>query len=377
MTTGTTKAESMRSIPMLDLHTEYKLFEDEVRAAVHTVLESQHFIGGPSVVELERRLSEMIGVPHAVAVSSGTDALLCALMAMGVGPGDEVVVPNFTFFATAGSVFRTGATPVFADVDPQTFNVTAETLERVMTSRTKVVIPVHLYGQCADMPSIMELADRHDVLVLEDAAQAFGASIGDRKAGTFGHLASLSFYPTKNLGGFGEGGMILGRDEALVETCKQLRNHGQTSRYIHERVGGNFRLDTMKASVLLVKTRYVEEFTIRRRAIAQMYGELLKGAAVTTPHVAADRYHVYHQYTLQVERRDELQAFLSDRGIGSTIYYPLALHLQPCFSHLGYEKGSLPVAESLSRNVLSIPCHPMLSDDDIQYVADCIREFAG
>ncbi|MGB0716445.1 MAG: DegT/DnrJ/EryC1/StrS family aminotransferase [Phycisphaerae bacterium] len=362
----------MRSVPMLDLGTEYKLFEDEVRSAVHTVLESQHFIGGPSVTELERRLAEMMEVPHAVAVSNGSDALLCALMAMEVGPGDEVVVPSFTFFATAGSVARTGATPVFADVDEKTFNVTPETLERVITPKTKVIVPVHLYGQCADMPAIMAVAERHGAMVLEDAAQAFGAAIGGKKAGSFGQLSTLSFYPTKNLGGFGEGGMIFGGDAKLVERCLQLRNHGQTQRYIHEFVGGNFRLDTMKASILLVKTRYVEEFTRRR-----MYAERLAGAAVQTPEVPDNRLHVFHQYTIKVDRRDELQAFLTDRGVGSTIYYPRPLHLQPCFSHLGYSEGDLPVSERLSHNVLSIPCHPMLSDDDIDYVASCIREFTG
>ncbi len=367
----------MRSISMLDLKAEYRLFRDEVRAAVDAVLESQHFIGGPAVGELEAALGAHCGVKHAIAVSNGTDALLCALMALEIGHGDEVILPSFTFFATAGTVARLGARPVFVDIDPHTFNLDPASVAKAVTPKTRAIIPVHLFGQCADMDSIHEIARRHKLKVVEDAAQAIGATYKGRPAGTLGDLASLSFYPTKNLGGFGEGGMIFTNDERLATVCRQLRNHGESQRYHHDRVGGNFRLDTMKAAILLVKLKKLDEFTRRRKHNAAQYDRLLAGSGVTTPKVVDGCDHVYHQYSILSDRRDELAGFLRDRGVGSAVYYPVPLHLQKCFAHLGYKPGSLPVTEQTATRILSLPCHPMLADDDIAHVVGTTKSFVG
>ncbi len=367
----------MKSINMLDLQAEFRLFETDIRAAIDRVLQSQHFIGGREVAELETALATRVGAAHAIAISNGTDALLVALMGLGIGPGDEVIVPAFTFFATAGSVHRLGAKPVFADIDPRTFNLDPAAVQAAITPRTKAIMPVHLFGQCADMDAINAIARKHGVKVLEDAAQAIGAAYHGKQAGTLGDAASLSFYPTKNLGGFGEGGMIFTQDAALATVLRQLRNHGESQRYIHERVGGNFRLDTMKAGMLLVKLKHLSEFTRKRQANAAMYNQLLADSPVTTPYVAAGNEHVYHQYSILADRRDELVAALKDKGVGTGIYYPVPLHLQRCFADLNYKKGSLPVTERACERIVSLPCHPMLSTDDVRYVAECVKEFAG
>ncbi|HNQ23059.1 MAG TPA: DegT/DnrJ/EryC1/StrS family aminotransferase [Phycisphaerae bacterium] len=367
----------MRQVGMLDLRREFELFRDEVRRTTLEVLDSQQFIGGPAVTELEDALRQRVGVRCAVAVSNGSDALLCTLMALGIGPGDEVIVPAFTFFATAGAVARVGATPVFVDIDPRTFNLHPERTAAAMTARTKAIMPVHLYGQCADMDALNALGRQHGVPVIEDACQALGATYRDRPAGALGTAACISFYPTKNLGGFGEGGMIFTDDEELGRIARQLRNHGESQRYVHERVGGNFRLDTLKAAILLVKLRFWDEFTRRRRHNAARYDELLRETPVTPPYVAPPCQAVYHQYTILADRRDELQAFLKEAGIGTVVYYPVPLHLQRCFAALGYRPGSLPATEEACRRVLSIPCHPMLEDEDLQYVAGTIARFYG
>jgi dTDP-4-amino-4,6-dideoxygalactose transaminase len=360
---------------MLDLRGEYNLFREEIRAAVDSVLESQQFIGGPAIVELEEAIRTRYGIGHAIAISSGTDALLCTLMALGIGRDDEVIVPSFTFFATAGTVWRLGAKPVFVDIDPRTFNLDPAKIERAVTSKTRAIIAVHLFGQCADMDAINAVAARHGLKVIEDAAQAIGATYKGRYAGKLSDVACLSFYPTKNLGGFGEGGMILTDDGELAAVARQLRNHGESQRYHHDRVGGNFRLDTMKAAILLVKLRSLDEFTRRRRHNAARYDQLLSGSAVTTPHVPHGHDPVYHQYSILCDRRDELAAFLRDRGVGTGIYYPVPLHRQRCFASLGYGPGSLSITEQTCSRVLSIPCHPMLSEEDVQYVVSCIHDF--
>jgi dTDP-4-amino-4,6-dideoxygalactose transaminase len=364
----------MRSVGMLDLKAEYALFRDEVRAATEAVLESQQFIGGPSVVELERAFAARYGITHAVAVSNGTDALLCAMMALEIGCDDEVILPSFTFFATAGAVSRLGARPIFVDIDERTFNLDPAMIEGAITPKTRAIVAVHLFGQCADMDAINAIAKRHKLHVIEDAAQAIDAKYQGRPAGTLGDIACFSFYPTKNLGGFGEGGMIFTGDERLATLCRQLRNHGESQRYYHDRVGGNFRLDTMKAAILLVKLPRLDDFTRRRRRNADRYDRLLAGSPVTTPFVADGCEHVYHQYSILCDRRDELMAYLRDRGVASGVYYPVPLHLQKCFADLGYKAGSLPVTEQTCKRVLSIPCHPMLGDDDANYVAKCIEE---
>jgi dTDP-4-amino-4,6-dideoxygalactose transaminase len=360
---------------MLDLHGEYRLFADEVRAAVDAVLESQQFIGGPAIGELEDGLCRRLGVGHAIAVSSGTDALICAMMALGIGHGDEVILPSFTFFATAGAVTRVGATPVFADIDPQTFNLDPAQIEQRITGKTKAIIAVHLFGQCAEMDAINAIAKRGRLSVIEDAAQAIGATYHGRHAGTLGDAACLSFYPTKNLGGFGEGGMVFINDEALAGVARQLRNHGESQRYVHQRVGGNFRLDTMKAAILLVKLAYLDRFNARRRENAARYDALLADVPVTTPYVPNHNEAVYHQYSILCDRRYDLMAHLREQGVSSGVYYAVPLHLQPCFASLGYRRGSLPVTERTCERIMSLPCHPMLTDEDGAYVASAIRAF--
>ncbi len=367
----------MRSVSMLDLRGEFALYGDEVRAAVNAVLESQQFVLGPAVTELEEALAKRLHVAHAVAVSSGTDALLCALMALGIGPGDEVILPSFTFFATAGTVARLGAKPVFAEIDPRTFNLDPIKFEQCISPRTKAVIVVHLFGQCAEMDAIAAIAGRYGLKVIADAAQAIGARYKGQEACALGDLACLSFYPTKNLGGVGEGGMILTHDAQLAEVCHSLRRHGESRRYHHERIGGNFRLDTLKAAVLNAKLRYLDEFNRRRCAVAARYSRLLSTTSVTTPLVESHQEPVYHQYSVLCHGRDELAEFLKSRQIGTGIYYPVPLHLQPCFGYLGYAVGSLPVTEDICARILSLPCHPMMSDEDVDYIAGCVMDFSG
>ena len=360
---------------MLDLGAEFALYGDAVREAIEGVFSDQWFVGGPPVAALESALSERIGAADAVAVSSGTDALLCAMMALGIGAGDEVILPTFTFFATGGSVFRLGAKPVFVDIDPRTYNIDPAAIEQALTDRTKAIVAVHLFGQCAEMDAINEIAKRRGVPVIEDAAQAIGATYHGRPAGVLGDVACLSFYPTKNLGGCGEGGMILTNNEELAGVARQMRNHGQTGLYDHAIVGGNFRLDSIKAAVLSVKLDYFDDFTRRRQTNAGRYAELLKDLPITLPFVPEGHEPVYHQFTLRCDGRDELRAFLKDRGVGTGVFYPIPLHLQQCFASVGYRAGACPVAEQACEQVVSLPCHPMLSEDDIEYVACCIREF--
>lgn len=368
---------AMRRVRMLDLSAEYALCRDKIRKAVDAVLESQQFIGGPAIGELETALSTRLGVEHAIAVSSGTDALLCALMTLGIGPGDEVILPAFTFFATAGSVARVGAKPVFVDMDSSTFNLDPKNIEAAAGGKTKAVVAVHLFGQCADMDAINAIATKHGLAVIEDAAQAIGASYHGRSTCGLGTMACTSFYPTKNLGGFGEGGMVFTGDTELAHIARQLRSHGQSDRYIHERIGGNFRLDTMKAAFLLVKLRRLDEFTDRRRHNAAQYDELLRGLPLTVPYVAKGNYHVYHQYSILCDRRDDLRSHLRDRGVDTGVYYPVPLHLQACFAATGCSRGALPVTEDICDKILSLPCHPMLDEEDVAYVAACLAEFYG
>lgn len=365
----------MKRVCMLNLQGEFKLFADEVREAVCSVLESGRYIGGPEVGQLEAALCNRFGVGHGVAISSGTDALLCSLMALEISVGDEVILPSFTFFATAGTVARLCAIPVFVDIDPKTFTIDPSLLEAVITDKTRAIIAVHLFGQSAEMDAINEIANRFDVPVIEDAAQAIGAKYHDRFAGTLGSIACFSFYPTKNLGGFGEGGMILTHNDRLATIARQLRNHGESERYVHDRVGGNFRLDTMKAAILLVKLRFLEQFTKRRREIAAMYNKWLADSSVVTPCVHDGQYHVYHQYSILCDRREALMTYLRAHGIDSGVYYPIGLHQQKCFSSLGYKKGSLPITEQTCDRILALPCHPMMNDEEVEHVAKNILSF--
>ncbi len=364
-----------RTIGPLDLAAEYELLGDDIRSVVDQVLTSQHFIGGPAIAELEAALATRVGVKHSIAVTSGTDALLCSLMALGIGAGDEVIVPTFTFFATAGAVARTGATPVFVDIDAATFNLNPAKVSQAVTSATKAIMPVHLFGQAADMDAINDIATKHKLKVVEDAAQAIGAVYKDRSVGSLGDAACLSFYPTKNLGGFGEGGMILTNNDALATRMRQLRNHGETTRYVHEFVGGNFRLDTMKAAILLVKLRHLDDFTKRRQAVADQYRQSLADMPLTLPTIAPEGNMVYHQFSILSDQRDALAAYLREQGVHTGIYYPIPLHRQKCFESLGYKVGSMPTAERVCQQILSLPCHPMLSEEDVERVASNIRTF--
>jgi dTDP-4-amino-4,6-dideoxygalactose transaminase len=366
-------------VPLLDLKAQYATIRDEVREALDRVVEAQAFILGPEVEALEREVAEYSHCQFGVGVSSGTDALLVALMAIGVGPGDEVVTTAYSFFATAGAIARLGARPVFVDIDPDTCNVDPASVERALTKRTRAVIPVHLYGQCADMDPLMEIARRRDLYVIEDAAQAIGADYGGRRAGSIGHFGCFSFFPSKNLGGFGDGGMVTSNDPQLADRVRLLRNHGYRPKYYNKVVGGNFRLDAIQAAVLRVKLRYLDAWTERRRANAACYRSLLAGKAfdarVGLPPEAPRRRHIYNQFVVRATGRDALVAHLAERKIGCEIYYPVPLHLQECFAELGYRVGDLPESERAAAETLALPIYPELTTEMIGSVASAIGEF--
>jgi dTDP-4-amino-4,6-dideoxygalactose transaminase len=376
-------------VPLLDLTPQYAALKPELDAALARVVASQGFIMGPEVEGLEEELAAYTGAPMAVGCASGTDALLLPLRALEPRPGDQVILPAFTFFATAGAAWNAGFEPVFCDVDPRTFNVTRETLEAVWGPRVRAVIPVHLFGQMAPMGEILALASEREAWVLEDCAQAIGARqairpggkpLGDGSvaAGAAGDAGAFSFFPTKNLGGFGDGGLVTFRDLAAGERVAKLRVHGGRQMYHHEMVGTNSRLDALQAAILRVKLPHLDGWAAARRANACRYHEGLDDVPeVVLPLVEEGNFHVYNQFTIRAERRDELRAFLGERGIGSGIYYPLPLHLQPCFASLGGREGMLPACESACREVLSLPIFPELGEDRQALVVEAIREFYG
>ena len=362
-------------VPLLDLAAQFRELKAEVREAIHRVLESQAYVLGPEVAALESEIAAVCGVAQGIGTSSGTDAILASLMALGTGPGDEVIVPTFTFFATAGCVARVGAKPVFVDVLPDTFNIDPDAIEAAITSGTKAIIPVHLYGQCADMDRITAIARRRGLVVIEDAAQAIGAKFEGRLAGSFGKVGALSFYPTKNLSAMGDAGMIVTDDADLAQRLRFTRDHGQNPRYYYHFIGGNFRLDGFQGAILRVKLRHLAAWTAARQARAARYDRELAGTAVRVPPVDPRCEHVYHQYTVRCPRRDGLQKHLADAGIGSGVYYPLPLHLQPCFAYLGGKEGAFPVAEQAARQVLSLPISPEMSEAQQSHVIETIRRF--
>jgi len=375
-------------IPLLDLKAQYAGIRSEVRQAVDEVLESQMFILGPHVEALERNIAAYSGTAHAVGVSSGTDALLVSLMALGIKPGDEVVTTPFTFFATAGVIVRLSAKPVFVDIDPATFNMDPAKLEAAVTKRTKAVIPIHLFGQCANMDPILDVARRHGLPVIEDAAQSIGAEYKGRKAGSMGTLGVLSFFPSKNLGALGDAGMVITDDAGLSEKVRRLRVHGMEPKYYHSLVGGNFRLDALQAAALNVKLKYLDSWSSRRRGNARDYdcrfretGLVARGLVALPQAVFADsgdtNYHIYNQYTIRAAKRDGLSARLKEKTIGHDIYYPVPLHLQACFRDLGYRQGDFPASEKAAGEVLSLPVYPELSDDQKDYVVRMVAEFYG
>lgn len=372
------------NIPILDLKRQYQSIKTEIDSAIARVIESGQFILGPEVEAFECAVAQYLGAKHAIGVASGTDALWLALKAANIGPGDRVIVPSFTFFATAGAVCNVGATPIFADIDPQTFNIDPDSVRNLLESnaqireKTKAIIPVHLYGQPAEMDEILELAQRYELTVIEDAAQAIGARYKDRTVGTLGHLGCFSFFPTKNLGAYGDGGLVITNDDALAERVRMLRVHGSKPKYYHHIVGTNSRLDALQAAILRVKLAHLDEWTRARQHIAAQYDTAfsqLKG--LTVPYRAPERTHIYHQYTIRVlgGRRDALQKFLKEHGISTEIYYPLPLHLQPCFAHLGYREGQLPESERASREVLSLPIFPELTMEEQERVIKAIQKF--
>jgi len=366
------------AVPMLDLVAQYRTIRQEVRAAVDEVLESQRCVGGPKVVECERAITTYAGCKHGVGASSGTDAILNALMSLGVGRGDEVITTPFTFFATVGCIVRVGAKPVFVDIDPRTYNIYPVGIEAAVTERTKAVISVHLFGQMADMDPIVEVAEKHGLAVIEDAAQAIGAEYKGRRAGSIGTCGCFSFYPSKNLGGIGDGGMIVTDDEALAERCALMRNHGGPGGYRHKFVGGNFRLDAIQAAVILVKLRYLEQWHEARRANAAYYDAKFAGCdAIVTPHVEPHNRMIYNQYVIRIKAqrggdRDAVKVHLDETGIGNAIYYPVPLHLQECLADLGHGEGDFPHAEQAAHEVLALPVYPELTDTQQDEVASAV-----
>ena len=364
-------------VPILDLKAQYATIRDEVTQAISEVCESQAFALGPAVAEFEKNVAAYCNSKHAIGVSSGTDALLVSLMALGVKPGDEVITTPFSFFATAGCIVRIGAKPVFVDVDPDSYNIDPSGIEDKITEKTRAIIPVHLFGQLARMEAIAEIAERHNLAVIEDAAQAIGASRNGTLAGNFGDCGCFSFYPTKNLGGFGDGGLVTTNSDSLADKIRTLRDHGQKPRYFYKVIGGNFRLDGIQGAVLNVKLKYLDEWNDKRRQNAALYDSLFTGSLVGTPAIDSGNVGIYHQYTVTVPERDELQRYLTDNDIGSAVFYPKPLHLQDCFEQLGYKEGDMPVAERLCKEVLSLPVYPELSREEIEYVAGTVLKFYG
>lgn len=365
-------------IPMLDLRAQHQQVRAGVMAAIERVLDSQLFILGAEVGELECALAGYCGTAHAVGCASGTDALILALRALDIGPGDEVITVPFTFYASASAIALVGARPVFTDIRPDTFNMDPEALRETLRQHptAKAVMPVHLFGACADMGAIQALAAESGAAVVEDAAQAIGAEYEGRRAGSLGRIGCFSFFPTKNLGGGGDGGLLTTNDGAVAARLLALRVHGSKRRYYHDELGMNSRLDALQAAILRAKLPYLDEWTTQRQAHAARYRDLLAGVPVTLPAVAAHTSrHVYNQFTIRTPRRDELKAWLAERGIQSETYYPLPLHLQRCFAALGYREGDFPASEAAARDCLSLPVHPELPAEDLETVAAAIRAF--
>ena len=365
-------------IPLLDLQGQYRPLRDEILAAIARVCDSQRFIGGPEVDGFEEEIARHLGVPHAVGLSSGTDALLVALMALGIGPGDEVIVPTFSFFATAGCVSRVGATPTLVDIDPVTYNIDPGAAQAAFTPRTRAIIPVHLYGQCADMDPLVAAADARGIPVIEDAAQAIGCTYQGRPAGAIGRAGCFSFFPSKNLGAFGDAGLLTTTDDALAHEVRLLRNHGAEPKYFHKRIGGNFRLDALQAAVLRVKLPHLERWTALRQANADRYDRLFRDSAaadrVTLPARAPDRTHIFNQYVIRVPDRDAVRARLDAAGVSTEIYYPVPFHLQECFASLGHRHGDFPHAEAAAAQTLALPIYGELTEAQQRAVVDAVAK---
>lgn len=368
------------NVPLLDLVAQYRAIKDEVLPALQAVIESQQFVMGPAVPQLETAVAQLAHAKHGIACASGTDALLLPLKALGLRPGDEVITTPFTFFATAGAIHNAGGTPVFVDIEPGTFNLDPQAVQAAVTPRTKAILPVHLYGQMAAVERLMPIAREHGLKIIEDAAQAIGARRkieGQwRMAGELGWATGYSFFPSKNLGAWGDGGMMVTSDDALAERLRKLRLHGGAKQYHHDEVGTNSRLDSVQAAILLAKLPHLASWSSKRREHAASYTAALGDVPqVRTPVVDDCNEPIFHQYTLRVERRDALQAHLKSQGIGSAVYYPVPLHLQNCFRHLGYTQGRFPEAERAAGEVISLPIYPELTHDQVAHVVDAIHRF--
>ncbi|MDP3919980.1 MAG: DegT/DnrJ/EryC1/StrS family aminotransferase [Candidatus Omnitrophota bacterium] len=373
-------ATRITKVPLVDLKRQYESIQSEIQNALYEVIANQQFILGPKVAECEAEVAAYSGCSYGCGVSSGTDALLLPLMAEGIGAGDEVITTPFTFLATAECVARLGARPVFVDIDPATYNLDPSLVADKLTAKTKAIVPVHLYGQMADMDPLMQIAKQKNLIMIEDAAQAIGAEDKGRRAGSIGHYGSFSFFPTKNLGGFGDGGMIVTQDAARSQKVHSLRTHGMSTKYRHTVLGGNFRFDAIQAAVILVKLKFLDEWTRKRGDNAKLYGRLLNEAGLveagklSLPIVSQVR-HVFHQYCIRTARRDELKNYLQEKGIGCGVYYPVPLHLQECFKQLGYKRGDFPGSEKAAAEVLALPIYPELTEDEIRFVVSTIKEF--
>jgi dTDP-4-amino-4,6-dideoxygalactose transaminase len=362
-------------VPLLDLKAQYATIKDQVLAAISEVLDSQVCIGGPKVLELEQKIAAASGCKFGVGVSSGTDAILNCLMSLGVEPGDEIITTPFTFFATVGCIARVGAKPVLVDIDPKTYNLDPNQIEVAVTRWTKAIIPVHLFGQMADMDPIMAVARRYRLAVIEDAAQSITSTYKGRPAGSIGKAGCFSFFPSKNLGGIGDGGMIVTNDEALYKRLMLMRNHGAEPKYYHKFIGANFRLDPIQAAALLVKLPHLDDWSEARRHNAAYYNERFAGTVVQTPYISPDCRTIYNQYCIRVPRRDEVAAHLKANKIGCEVYYPVPLHLQECFTYLGYSKGDFPEAEKAAGEILALPIYPELTREMQDTVVEAILAF--
>jgi len=379
------------TVPLLDLKAQYNVLRAEMRAAVDRVLESQHFILGPEVEALEREIAAYCQCEHGIGVSSGTDALLIALMAIGIKPDDEVITSPYTFFATAGSIARLGARPIFVDIDPLTYNLNPDAIDAAVTKRTRAIIPIHLFGQMAEMDPIMEIARRYNLYVIEDAAQAIGSEYKGRRASSIGHLGCFSFFPSKNLGGIGDGGMVTTNDADLARQVRLLRNHGHQPKYYNKVIGGNFRLDAIQAAVLRVKLKYLDEWTAARQRNAATYrrlfaeaglslkaaigGDLATAQSVVLPYETDNCRHIYNQFVIRSGRREALMAHLKERKIGTEIYYPVPMHLQECFTGLGHKAGDFPDSERAAAESLAVPIYPELTEAMQDAVVKAIADF--
>lgn len=363
-------------VPLLDLKPQYAQIKDKVIPDILEIIENQGFILGPKVDKLEKEMAEYIGTSHTLGCSSGTDALLLALMALDIGRDDEVITTPYTFFATAGSIARVGARARFVDIEPDTFLMRVDQIEKLINPKTKAIMPVHLFGQCVDMQPLMEIAKKHNLKVIEDAAQAIGSKYHNYQAGTLGDIGCFSFFPSKNLGCFGDGGLVSTNDQALHERLKGLRVHGGQVQYHHQEVGLNARIDALQAAVVSVKLPYLAGWTEGRRRNAALYNELFKNNhEIITPVEKEGRFHIYNQYVIRVKNRDALKTHLTEKEIGCSVYYPLSLHQQKCFAHLGYNKGDFPESERAANTTIALPIYPELSEEQIRFVAETINNF--